>query len=86
MIAIVADAVLEWTGGFAYGCAAVVGTILHHGIYAVGFLVMSALVMFVVMGPITWRNSRMTRWLEIRHATQTMGWCNTFSLVAYAVR
>jgi hypothetical protein len=63
--AMVMEAVLEWTAGFTYRCAMVVGTSLHYGIYIGGSLVVLALVMFVVMGPITWRNSRMTRWFEI---------------------
>ena len=72
--AMVMDAVLEWTAGFTYRCAKVVGTSLHYGIFIVGSLVVLALVMFVVMGPTTWRNSKVTRWFEIRHAAQTMGW------------
>ena len=63
--AMVMEAVLEWTAGFTYRCAMVVGTSLHYGIYIGGSLVVLALVMFVVMGPVTWRNSRMTRWFEI---------------------
>ena len=70
--ALVMDAVLEFTAGFIYRCAMVVGRSLHYGIYTVGFLVILALVMFVAMGPITGRNSRMPPWFEIRHAVQTI--------------
>ena len=51
----------------------VIGTSFRAGIYIVGALVTLALVVFMVIGPATWRNSRATRWFESRNAARTMG-------------
>jgi hypothetical protein len=72
--AMVMEAILEKTYEVTHMVMMVVGTSFHAGFYIVGVLVTLALVIFMVMGPVTWRNSRMTRWFEIQHAARTMGW------------
>ena len=72
--AMVMEAILEKTSEVTHMVMMVVGTSVCAGIYIVGVLVTLALVVFMVIGPATWRNSRMTRWFEIQHAARTMGW------------
>ena len=72
--AMVMEAVLEKTSEVTNMIMMMVGTSVRAGNYIVGILVTLALVVFMVIGPATWRNSRMIRWFEIQHAARTMGW------------
>ena len=70
--AMVMEAILEKTSEVTHMVMMLVATSVHAGIYIVGVLIILAMVVFMVIGPATWRNSRATRWFESRNAARTM--------------
>eukprot|EP00435_Cladocopium_sp_Y103_P035823 s1403_g9.t1 len=73
-MAIIADAVDGWVTFATHVIVMMVFTICKLVVFTLGCSVLMAGFTFLVLGPLTWRDSIWVRWLERRLAPRAMGW------------